>query len=221
MPLLPKSLYDRVGRLRGHDIKDPFDGWSPINRDWAREMRVAERAAHFGFDALYQPKRSTHDWRAALAGQPANEGGDIFQAMAAIHGIPMRDPTAWRPFFEFCAGVPDDQYIRGGVTRWLARRMLQGRVPDMTLAMQGRGMQAADWHLRLKRQLSEMRGEIDRLASDPDMARRIDIAKLRAAVDEFPDVTPTDWPSTYRAQLALSRGLTTARFIRFVEGRND
>lgn len=78
-----------------------------------------------------------------------NESGDLHQALELLHGIPVRNLPAWPPLVEFCAAIPDVQYLRDSVPSWLARRMLTGRLPDMVLAESWRGQQAADWPLRL------------------------------------------------------------------------
>ncbi|WP_216822182.1 asparagine synthase-related protein [Novosphingobium sp. TH158] len=141
-------------------------------------------------------------------------------AMEALHGIPARDPTAYRPFLEFCVSIPDDQYLRNGSKRWLARRLLQNRLPDMVLSERRRGRQAADWHLRLGREREELIAEIDRLAEDPAMQERMNLAALRGALADWEPTTPQDTGKSHRLELALSRGLATARFIHSVEGRN-
>ena len=221
MPLLPPALYTKIMLWRHGINEDPFDIWCPLNPDYAREMHVAERASDMAYDPHYRPVSSTRAWRAAVSGNAMNEAGDMQQAMATLHGIPERDPTSYRPLLEFCFAIPDDQYLRGGVSRWLARRMLRGKVPDMVLDETRKGIQAADWHVRLGRERATLRAEIERLEGDATMAHRLDLGKLKAALDDWPAETPIGGPLSQMLNLALPRALATARFIRFVEGRND
>ena len=168
--------------------------WCGINRDWARRMRVEERAREFDFDATFRGMPGTlAARRAILSGM--EESGDLSQAMEAIGGVPRRDPTSYRPFFEFCMGIPDDQYLRNGQTRWLARRLLKGKIPDAVLNESRRGLQAADWHLRLGRERLEIGAEIDRLSRDSSMAARFDFKRLRTALEAWPQATPIDDPA--------------------------
>ena len=151
----------------------------------------------------------------------SEESGDLQQALESIGGVPRRDPTSYRPLFEFCFGIPDEQYLHEGETRRLARRLLKGKIPDPVLNESRRGLQSADWHLRLGRDRSELVAEIDRLARDPAMDARFDLKRFRSALEAWPDVTPIgDWRATTTLWLALPRALATARFIQFVEGRN-
>jgi asparagine synthase (glutamine-hydrolysing) len=221
MPLLPRGLWERINRLRHGAAEDPFDSWCPMDRDYAEQMNVSARATAVGFDPLFRPPALSREWRAKVLTMAGGEGTDTMLAMEIIHGIPSRDPTSYRPLVEFCVGIPDDQYLRNGVRRWLAKRMLAGKVPEMVLQETRRGRQAADWHLRLSRQREELIEEIDWLMEDPTISVRLNLSALRQALVDFPDQTPTDKTTIARLKLAVSRGLTTARFIRYLEGRNS
>lgn len=221
MPNLPRALWKAIQKAKGGKETKVFETWCPMNPDWAAEMRVVERGLDMGYDPNHRPHPSTRDWRAAVLGNAMNEAGDVQLAMEILHGIPSRDPTSYRPLVEFCLGIPDDQYLRHGERRFLARRMLKGKVPDMVLDEKRRGVQAADWYQRIYRQKDDLIREIDRLAEDAIMARRLNLSALRKAVFEMTEVSSKDGANLQWLQLGLSRGLATARFLRYVEGRND
>lgn len=222
MPHLPYGLYAAIMRWRHGSVPMEALAWCPMNPDYAAEMRVVERAADMGFDRRFRTKTSTRDYRAAMLQGAINESGDIQAAFAHLWGIPSRDPTSYRPLLEFCFGIPDDQYWRNDTRRRLARRMFAGKLPDMVLNERRRGVQAADWHLRLSRQRETLAAELDRLATDPAMAHRFDLPRLRGLLDDWPTETPIEDANAGEGlSMALTRGLTTARYIRYVEGRND
>lgn len=220
-PFLPRPLALGLMRLRYGAKANVFESWCPLNSDWAAEMRLADRARDMGHDPHFAPMTSTRSLRQSMIDSIGGESGDVVQAMDLISGIPSRDPTAYRPLLEFCFNIPDEQYVRNGQARWLARRMLKDMIPEMVLNERRRGLQAADWHLRLTRQRSELSAELDLLADDPKMAGMLNISRLRKILDEWPEKTPLHPkdPAAY-AHLAVSRGLTTARFIKYVEGSN-
>lgn len=220
MPLLPRSLWELVNRVR-RSPADPFTTWCPMNRDYAADLRVEERAEAVGFDPMFRPPADSRSFRGKLLMMAGGEGADIRLAMDCIHGLPSRDPTSYRPLVEFCLGIPDDQYLRNGVRRWLAKRMLAGKLPDVVRFEKRRGLQAADWHLRLSRQRVALIDEIDWLREDPSIERRLNLASLRQTLVDFPEATPNDPAIAARLQLAVTRGLTSARFIRYLEGRNS
>lgn len=221
LPLLPRRLWLQITKLRHGASADPFQGWCPMNVDYAQDMDVAARAESVGFDPLFRAPASSRKLRAKMLTMAGGEGTGTMLAMEIIHGLPSRDPTSYRPLVEFCLGIPDDQYLRHGVKRWLAKRMLSGKVPEMVLSETRRGRQAADWHLRLSREREALIEEIDWLKEDPLMARRLNLDSLRQALVDFPKNTPHDSQVASRLQLAVSRGVTTARFIRYIEGRNS
>ena len=220
MPLLPRALWLQITKLRQSGAHDPFQAWCPMNAGYAEDMDVVARAKAVGFDPLFRPPASSRKLRAQLLIGGGGDGADIELAMEMIHGLPSRDPTSYRPLVEFCAGIPDDQYLRGGVKRWLAKRMLSHKVPDMVLQETRRGYQSADWHLRLSRQRECLIEELDWLSENPQMVRRLNLGSLQAALVEFPQNTPLDSQTRAQLKLAISRGVTMARFIRYVERRN-
>lgn len=220
LPFLPNALYRRwIGR-RSREVVDPFESWCPLDPDYAARMRVQQRAFAMGHDATYRSPRSTRGRRTQMIDNAMTESGEVRQAMDLIHGIPMRDPTAYRPLVEFCLGIPDDQYLCDGQSRWLARRMLSGRVPDMVLNEKRRGLQAADLPLRLGRDQQALIAELDLLAGDPAMSERLNLPRLRQAMQGLSPGDPGDRFGLAAIELALPRAIATARFIRFVEGTN-
>jgi asparagine synthase (glutamine-hydrolysing) len=220
LPLVPDPIWKSIMFLRHGRAPSFYESWSPLNPAWAAEMRVEERAREMGYDFLYRPFKSSREWRVAALSDFSNEGGDIIQAFELRHGLPIRFPTMYRPLLEFCMGIPDDQYLRDGQRRWLAKRMLRGRVPDIVLKENRLGRQGSDWHLRLGRQLESLKSEIQQLSRDPDMTRRLNFRVLGQALEHWPAVTPVGSPAADLLNHALVRGLTTARFIRYIEGKN-
>ena len=220
MPLLSESIWFAIANRKGQ-LSGSVKSWSPINPDWAATMDVAARSQALGFDSAHRDPASCMAARQVMLSNSTNEGGDSDLAFRLIHNIERRDALRYRPLIEFCAGIPDDQYLRNGQTRWLARRLLRGRVPEMVRQERRRGLQLADWHLRMTRERDDLLKEVEHLARDPVMASRFDLAGIKATLEDWPAVTPVGRDRLYRARLAVSRGLTTARFIRYVEGSND
>lgn len=219
----PRTLWSQAVRpaLPQRARQGSFGEWCPLNPDYARRMHLTERAQSLRYDPHFRAPASTGEWRRAALANALSESGDIIQGLEHIHGVPMRDPTFYRPLVEFCFSIPDDQYLRGGTSRWLARRMLSGLVPDSVLNAAARGVQAADWHLRLGRERAALTAELDRLAANPAMAARFDVPRMQAALRDWPQTTPhTPQEGDYLLKFALPRMLTAARFIGFVEGSN-
>jgi asparagine synthase (glutamine-hydrolysing) len=222
IPFLPHNVRLAFYRWRIGRSRNPLETWSPLHPDYAQRQEVFARARALGMDIDYLPAVSMFAYRKAMLHQAANEMGDIGPAMERLHDLPMRDPTSHRRLLEFCFAIPGTQYVNLGRKRWLARRMLAGKVPPMVLREQRRGRQGADWFDRLLPARDSLIDELDWLSHDPDVAGRLDLARLRKALSEMPaEENALDAAQTATLRLALSRGLTTARFIRFLNGRND
>ncbi|SUZ32360.1 Putative asparagine synthetase [glutamine-hydrolyzing] [Roseibaca ekhonensis] len=221
LPVLPPALQKPLMAWRDGPFEDPLQSWSPLRADYARESGVLDRAAHQGFDPFFLPIGSVREFRTRMMSNAVNEAGDITGAIEQIHGVPMRDPTRHRPFLEFCFAIPPRQYLNDGVKRWLAKRLLAGKVPDMVLNETRRGQQAADWSARMRPARAALLDELEMLARDPDVAGRIDTERLRRGLEALPEDDTKITKADTMAYHALTRGVVSARFIGYLKGRND
>jgi asparagine synthase (glutamine-hydrolysing) len=212
-PLVP----DRVNAFRNrHREKVPI--WvrrhAAIDPDFARRIGIEERVARVGYDGdrRYRNDGITHRL-AVLA--PAPEGPDWYHAGGPRYGIESRDPSADRRVIAFCMAVPETQYLRFGEDRWLLRRALEGRLPPALVQRRTRGQQAADWFDRINPIRAELAREVGRIEANETASALLDIRRMRALMD--------DWPDTFRIEdqpsyaLYLLRGIMMGRFIRWFE----
>ena len=114
----------------------------------------------------YQPWNRRHASAAAVPELDDAETGEIYQAFEQMYGVPQRDPTAYRPFVEFCFGPADRDVHARRQARWLAKEMAKGIMPEEQRANRLNGRWDADWHLRIGRRRPELLAELDRLAGD-------------------------------------------------------
>jgi asparagine synthase (glutamine-hydrolysing) len=146
-----------------------------------------------------------------------NQYGDYNAAVGAGWGIEVRDPTADKRVFEFCAAIPAEQFVAGGRGRSLARRAMRGRLPDATLERRERGTQAADWYESLTAIRGELVGEIARQGQSPVARRLIDLEMLRGALADWPRTAQEAAAKAGTLESAMPRGLAVGYFIRRVE----
>jgi asparagine synthase (glutamine-hydrolysing) len=218
-PFIPTPLFRRYKEWRRAGLP-PWHSFSAIHPEFATKSGVIERAAreHLPFDA--PPPR---DGRLALIDSfhCFSETADWFAKLRATYGIDTRTPAFDRRLVEFCVGIPEDQYLRKGCDRWLIRRAMKGRLPDSVLTSKKRGAQAADWFPRLTRERESVAAELRRLAESPDVASIIDLPRLTAILDNWPDCEPPVY-SDESSPLAwsLPQALGAACFIENVAGTN-
>lgn len=214
MPNLPRRASARLAELVSDTSPDQPRG--PLREDYTRQQGLHD------LPDIIAPRifHNAREARAQLLAMGTAEGGDIELALELLYGLPFRDPTAYRPLFEFCAGIPEDQYRRGGVSRWLARRLLKGRIPEAVRLESRIGQQGADWPLRLERARPAMLAELNAMAADDALADRFDLPRITAALEHW-DGRDTKASRVYETvALASSRAIVASRFIRFANGSN-
>ena len=219
MPLLPRGLRRAVRRLR-HPHRTTMNELagmlSPAELVAARTRAEANGAL---LELEYAPSRRRqiafeYAWRDC-------EGAEVTQGFEQIYGIRQRDIPTYRPLVELCLGMPTDQFVRNGEERWLAKRLAVGRMPEAQRLNPRYGQHNVDWHARMTGRLAELRSEARRIASREDLARLIDAERMTKVLDDWPERTPLAPESWMPRAAAVPRALLSARFIDFVEGRND
>ena len=221
LALLPDKAWMLARRIAQPKRQFLVDLMQPLSREY-RAASGAERRLGESEILLdrYQPWSRRHAHQ-LLFRNSESETGEIYQAFEQMYGIAQRDPFAYRPFVEFCFGLPVEMFMRDGTMRWLAKEMAKGLMPEEQRRNRLNGRWDSDWLLRVRRRRSDYLAEIDRLAGDERMAAMLDLPRMRAALEDLPDETELDPQKYFSAEFTVPRGLLTARFVNHVEGRNQ
>jgi asparagine synthase (glutamine-hydrolysing) len=217
-PLVPIPLFRKYKQWR-RGQNPPWHDYSFMRPEFAAQTQVIDRAARDGepFDtpALRDSRLGRiHEFRIYC------ESADWFTMVRARFGIDMRFPAFDRRLVEFCIGIPEDQYLRKGIDRWLIRRAMEGRLPDIVRNKTKFGTQAADWYPRLTRQLSLIVDEVKRLAENREVASILDMQRLNAILSNWPDRQPPEYTLEETHMLSVPEALHAAYFIESVTGAN-
>jgi len=207
-PLLPWPLRRRIDPL----IRNVDLDWSALRPDRAAELNALDQFRRYRFT-----RRSALPHLMETAFQ-TNQYGDYNAATSAGWGIEVRDPTADKRVFEFCAAVPPEQFLVGGLGRSLIRRAMRGRLPESTLRREEKGTQAADWYENLTRILPQLQAELTLLERSPGARSLIDLDLLRAALEAWPATAQEAARKSGLYQSAIPRGFSVGYFIRRIEG---
>ena len=205
--VLPWRLRRRVDPL----IRAVKVDWSAIRADRARELDTVDQFRRYLF---------THTSglpRLMATNFQQNQYGDYNAATSAGWGIEARDPTADKRVFEFCAAIPQEQFVAGGVGRSLARRAMRGRLPDATLHRKQKGTQAADWYESLSRIRGELAAELALQEQSAGARRLIDLERMRKMVVEWPKTAQEAALKDGIYDSAISRGMAVGYFMRRIE----
>jgi asparagine synthase (glutamine-hydrolysing) len=218
-PFIPAPLFRKYKQWR-RGGNPPWHDYSVISPEFATRSGVIDRAArgYMPFDA--PPLRNTKQDR-INSFRGGDEVADFYAKVRAGFHLDIRTPACDRRIFEFCLGIPEDQYLRNGRDRWLIRRAMDGRLPHIVLNQKKAGAQAADWYPRLTRTRVQITEEVKRLAKNPEVASILDMQRLRAILDNWPDRQPAEYaPGEKFFRLAIPDALGMAYFIESVTGTN-
>jgi len=215
-PVIPARLGDWTGRWRRGRVA-PWQDHAPIRTDFAAAMAVERRAQDVGHDFHYRMRR---DERVKGLAQ-IDYAGDWHAAEKAVTGIEVRDPTADLDVISYCFGVPPEQYLAEGIDRSLIRRAMWGLLPEKVLTNRLSGLQGADWHEKLDSQRSQLAMQIAELAKSPLARRVIDLGRLEKAIGNWPNGGWHESEVFREYNLALTRGVASGRFIRWIESANS
>lgn len=174
-PLLPRGAWSVAQRWRGAPTRS--EDLTLLNPDLDPDTSPT--------DVDYGQRPGIEDPADRVATLQSLDFGNFNKGIWAGWGVDMRDPTADRRLVEFCLAVPADQFLHKGQSRSLARRALEGRIPDRVLAERRRGLQAADWHRVLSNHQAALAAEVERIADCPAAACVLDIPRLRALVRDW------------------------------------
>ena len=63
---------------------------------------------------------------------------------------------------------------------------MQGKLPDVVLSNKKKGVQSADWFVRLSRERYQIAAELKRLAENSDVASIIDLQRVMTILEDRP-----------------------------------
>lgn len=210
-PNLPEGMLAGLDRLRGRPGASPWAS-TAINPDFASACDAPRRIAQHR-RALKGGSATIR--RAAFTG--TQNAADALGLVRSLFGLEMRNPLADRRLLEFCFAVPDDQYLRGGVTRALARRVLADRLPPDVVNNCKRGVQAGEFFHRMTLMRGVIASGVEELERSPLARRMLDVPRMKAMVAAWPEdasAAGLDYLSV------LHRGLHCGQFLRWIEGGN-
>ena len=217
-PFIPAPIF-RWYKRWGRGGNPPWYDYGAIRPDFAARSGIVDRAAreYSPFDTPI-PRTSRRIRINGLHG--SCETADWFTKLRAEYGIDMRAPAFDQRLFELCIGIPEDQYLRKGRQRWLIKRAMQGRLPDIVLSNTRRGAQAADWFVRLTRERKQITAELKRLTGNPEVSSIIDLPRLIRVVDHWPERQPETWTTDEHLLLWIPQALGATNFIESMTGVN-
>ncbi len=211
-PMLTTETRSRIDRLRGRHDPAHWLRHSAIRPNLARELALEEETSRQK-QAFARPAGELRRAHFTSLQQLLETAG----LSRAMHGLEMRAPLADRRLLEFCFAVPEAQYLRAGIPRALARRVLADRLPAAVTDNRLSGLQGADFFHRMTLQRSAIAEGIAALERSALACRLLDVPRMRRMLDDWPSDTAQAGPEYLSV---LHRGLHYGQFLRWLEGGN-
>ncbi|MBX7494715.1 hypothetical protein K3172_02460 [Qipengyuania sp. 6B39] len=220
LPNLPLPLQTRVRSLVHPALYGSIPPYALLTD--AAKSAWSARSRTIAGEEIGDPAAIERSREEAIRGMwaSADSGEDLDLGLERMHRITFRDVTAYRPLIEFCHGLPTDQLVRNGVSRYLARRMAKGIMPEDQRRNTSMGRHNADWHTRISTRREELARAAERIALHPQLGQIVDVPRMVALLQEWPDRTPVDPGEELPRALGLTRALTAATFVAHSERRN-
>ena len=219
-PALPDALWSWYQRKNGRD-PGPFQRQVSSLQDSAAERHDSwgrlKRSKLHGYRSWLPSRRR---WLEQEFGGGSAGLGEINQGFEQIYGLRMRDPTAYRPLVEFCMGLPTDLFLHEGTSRWLARELGRGRLPEAQRTNLRYGLHNCDWHERGTPRLAEWARAIRAARDDPMLSKVLDFDQIERSIADWPAESTLDRDTMVRFVGALPRAVSAARFVSYVTGAN-
>jgi asparagine synthase (glutamine-hydrolysing) len=166
-PWMPLSVSSTLERIFLH--QRPHDKLSFVRPEW-RHVAKHQRLANIYAERL-----------AIIRGA---DSASVRKAALAQHGIEESDPFSDRRLIEFAFRIPPDQLYWNGVQRPLMRDALADRLPASLFAKIGRGLQSADWAIRLKQ--AEAFALLEEISSSRAALDILDLDRMRKVIERWP-----------------------------------
>ncbi len=198
---------------------EPWAGHSALNPAFAVELKLMETLDLDRY-RMRVGGRPPSAWEGRRWLSNHESGSDAHGVLRAFTGIDMRAPLADRRVVEFFGALPLDQFLKNGVTRSLARRLLQDRAPPETVANRMSGKQNGDWFARMSAARPAMLADLARLRASPPARRVVDLERIQSLLDTWPQDATTAELRRMEYYHMVARGMEMARFLAWHDGGN-
>lgn len=220
MPNLPPGLQSAIRRAMGKAERDLNRYANPFIRSdsrlaaWREETAIANNLM-----TVDRAESRAVYIRANYAA--CSLGAEVVHGHEQVFGIGLRDVTAYRPLIEFCLALPTGQFVRGSESRWLARRMAIGKLPEAQRTNRLYGEHNSDWFQRLTPRRAELRRAATTLRDHPQLGAVLDTAAMEQVIDNWPEQAPQSLDQINQLRFYLPAMLYVARFVDHTTGRNQ
>ncbi|GAB6039431.1 asparagine synthase-related protein [Endothiovibrio diazotrophicus] len=153
--------------------------------------------------------------RAMIEGQAG--GREMTNALRQWWGVEPRDPLGDPRMVDFCLSLPDEQFLKDGVRRRLARRVAADRSPPEVFENRLRGNQCPEWFSRVQGRRDEFAAVLEQMRSSPLASHCLDLPMMQRIIDDWPADAAAAKRAAFPLRGALLRGIHLGQFLMWAE----
>jgi asparagine synthase (glutamine-hydrolysing) len=207
--------------LEGRTCPDELGGYSGLRREAIEEFSVFDRMHQRGNQTDFGFRGDSRRLRLHWLSRNRFWRSETLNAFRSLYGLDFTMPLGDMRLLEFCLAIPDDQFLRDGTDRYLARRLLRAAgVPAAITENRTRGYQHPEWFAHMDGMRDTLPEQIERLRRSPTARRLIDVDRLDHIVAHWPADTATAEIQQGAVKALLGAALSVGTFIAWAEGTN-
>ncbi|CAA0094957.1 Asparagine synthetase [glutamine-hydrolyzing] 3 [BD1-7 clade bacterium] len=220
LPFVPDIVWNRFQHMRTGEVA-PWFFHSLVSPDLAERSSLLDRFKELEWDPHYRPLPRGRAVRIRQITRGAScDASDQSSVFRSLTGVERRDPTHDKRVIEYCFGIEEAEYCRGGQARSLIRDAMKDVVPKKILYRQSRGMQPPSFSARLHEPSSELWAQVEALEGSSQVKRFLDVPKMKVMLQRSLD-GGANGQEAQRIKRTLERAYSVGGFIRYVEGENE
>jgi asparagine synthase (glutamine-hydrolysing) len=187
-----------------------------INPDLAKKTGVFELCRKYSYplNDLEEHELSNFRKRSLMQNFHWNNEGNASAKLSLHTGVWERDPTNDYRIIQFCLAIPEEQFIKHGLERSLARRASRNILPESVRFLPHREkFPAADIVYRMKEAWGDFRLEAEEMVREGRLAEWVDMTYIAEIVEEMPGVPSPSYAEDVCFRI-ISRCVVLNRFIK-------
>lgn len=186
--LLPKRYLKYRFYKNNKDINN-FE-YSPINKEMIKEWSIEKRFKEKKLIAEEHLTKDLKETRNNMLNPISLSQLSLAETKIGLAlGVLDRDPTRDKRVIEFCLSLPSGLFLKNGYSRYLIRRSMEGLLPDnIRMHIKSKGLQSADWIIRLESNWNSTYERIKLAVNDPMLDKYLDKDYLKKNIKEIENI---------------------------------
>jgi asparagine synthase (glutamine-hydrolysing) len=195
-----------------------LERYAGLRRKAVDDLDVLNRMRATGNDPSVVRSLDHRVWRLQTLHRGRARRTELTNMHRSMYGLTHSTPLLDQRLVEFCLAIPEEQYLRNGNYRWLARRLLLAAgVPPTVAENRSFGYQHPEWFAHLTESRPAMRDQIARLRCSPLASRLIDTDRLERLLDAWPKNPMAAERLRIELGSVLAGGVAVGAFVHWAE----